>query len=115
MASLTTTTAAASSPAALPAASTTAPASSVSPAAAAAKRPHLAGDDAPWRAAATGAAGIRPVPRIHHAPVLRVAQDDYSAYALAVMKVRSLFSVRFGWWGKGVILILGLLCSIRIR
>ncbi|XP_052152497.1 uncharacterized protein LOC127770721 [Oryza glaberrima] len=86
MASLTTTTAAASSPAALPAASTTAPASSVSPAAAAAKRPHLAGDDAPWRATATGAAGIRPVPRIHHAPVLRVAQDDYSAYALAVMK-----------------------------
>ncbi|KAL5226744.1 hypothetical protein ABZP36_015009 [Zizania latifolia] len=82
MASLTTTT---SSPAALPAASTaTAPASSVSPAAT--KRPHLAGDDAPWRAAATGAAGIRPIPRIHHAPILRVAQNDSSAYALAVMK-----------------------------
>ncbi|KAG8078126.1 hypothetical protein GUJ93_ZPchr0007g5500 [Zizania palustris] len=82
MASLTTTT---TSPAALPAASTTAQASSVAPSAT--KRPHLAGDDAPWRAAATGAAGIRPVPRIQHGPVLRVAQDDSSsAYALAVMK-----------------------------
>uniref|UniRef100_A0ACD5WJV2 Uncharacterized protein n=1 Tax=Avena sativa TaxID=4498 RepID=A0ACD5WJV2_AVESA len=84
MASLTTTTA--SSPAALPAASSAA-ASSVSPTAAASKRPHLAGDDAPWRVAATGSAGIRPVPRIHHAPVLRVStQDDSSAYALALMK-----------------------------
>ncbi|KAL5219934.1 hypothetical protein ABZP36_024647 [Zizania latifolia] len=82
MASLTTTT---TSPAALPAATTTAPASSVAPAAT--KRPHLAGDDAPWRASAAGAAGIRPVPRIQHGPVLRVAQDDSSsAYALAVMK-----------------------------
>ncbi|XP_051226186.1 uncharacterized protein [Lolium perenne] len=83
MASLTTTTA--SSPAALPAAASaaTATASSVSPTAAASKRPHLAGDDAPWRVAATGSAGIRPVPRIHHAPVLRVAHDDY---ALALMK-----------------------------
>ncbi|KAL6614397.1 hypothetical protein ACP70R_036667 [Stipagrostis hirtigluma subsp. patula] len=88
MASLTTTT---SSPAALPAATTAssaaaASASSVSPAGS--KRPLLAGDDAPWRAAATGGApGLRPVPRIHHAPVLRVAtQDDSAAYALAVMK-----------------------------
>uniref|UniRef100_A0A453FNI5 Uncharacterized protein n=1 Tax=Aegilops tauschii subsp. strangulata TaxID=200361 RepID=A0A453FNI5_AEGTS len=86
MASLTTTTA--SSPAALPAAASAAPAtaSSVSPTAAASKRPHLAGDDAPWRVAAAGSAGIRPVPRIHHAPVLRVAQDDSSAYALAIMR-----------------------------
>ncbi|XP_062207047.1 uncharacterized protein LOC133908870 [Phragmites australis] len=88
MASLTTTT---SSPAALPAATTAssaAAASSVSPHAGASKRPLLAGDDAPWRAAATAAGqGIRPVPRIHHAPVLRVAaQDDSAAYALAVMK-----------------------------
>ena len=90
MASLTTTT---SSPAALPAATTAAPAaSSVSPHAGS-KRPLLAGDDAPWRAAAAtapGGQGIRPVPRIHHAPVLRVAaQDDSAAYALAVMKVRA--------------------------
>ncbi|KQK10034.1 uncharacterized protein LOC100844447 [Brachypodium distachyon] len=83
MASLTTTT---SSPAALPAAPAAAAASSVSPTAAASKRPHLAGDDAPWRVAATGSAGIRPVPRIHHAPVLRVPQDHSSAYALALMK-----------------------------
>ncbi|KAG2592114.1 uncharacterized protein LOC120672371 [Panicum virgatum] len=87
MASLTTTT---SSPAALPAATTAAPAaSSVSPHAGS-KRPLLAGDDAPWRAAAAtapGGQGIRPVPRIHHAPVLRVAaQDDSAAYSLAVMK-----------------------------
>jgi len=90
MASLTTTT---SSPAALPAATTAAPAaSSVSPHAGS-KRPLLAGDDAPWRATAAtapGGQGIRPVPRIHHAPVLRVAaQDDSAAYALAVMKVRA--------------------------
>jgi hypothetical protein len=82
-----------SSPAALPAATTTtaSPAASVSPhAGGTSKRPLLAGDDAPWRVAATGAAavGLRPVPRIHHAPVLRVAtQDDFAAYALAVMKV----------------------------
>jgi hypothetical protein len=32
--------------------------------------------------------GLRPVPRIHHAPLLRGAtQDDFAAYALAVMKV----------------------------
>ncbi|RCV27613.1 hypothetical protein SEVIR_5G342400v4 [Setaria viridis] len=84
MASLTTTTT--SSPAALPAATTAPAASSVSPHAGS-KRPLLAGDDAPWRATAAGGQGIRPVPRIHHAPVLRVAaQDDSAAYALAVMK-----------------------------
>ncbi|CAO1946185.1 unnamed protein product [Urochloa humidicola] len=86
MASLTTTT---SSPAALPAATTAPAASSVSPHAGS-KRPLLAGDDAPWRATAataSGGHGIRPVPRIHHAPVLRVStQDDSAAYALAVMK-----------------------------
>ncbi|XBI19587.1 hypothetical protein VPH35_061062 [Triticum aestivum] len=106
MASLTTTTA--SSPAALPAAASAAPAtaSSVSPTAAASKRPHLAGDDAPWRVAAAGSAGIRPVPRIHHGPVLRVAQDDSSAYALAIMRVRTappwFGSIFVGWWvGEG--------------
>ncbi|GJM92954.1 hypothetical protein PR202_ga09463 [Eleusine coracana subsp. coracana] len=66
------------------------PAASISPhAGGTSKRPLLAGDDAPWRVAATGGAagGLRPIPRIHHAPVLRVAtQDDSAAYALAVMK-----------------------------
>ncbi|KAK3165611.1 hypothetical protein QOZ80_1AG0035450 [Eleusine coracana subsp. coracana] len=79
-----------SSPAALPAATTASPAASISPhAGGTSKRPLLAGDDAPWRVAATGGAagGLRPIPRIHHAPVLRVAtQDDSAAYALAVMK-----------------------------
>uniref|UniRef100_A0A453FNE3 Uncharacterized protein n=1 Tax=Aegilops tauschii subsp. strangulata TaxID=200361 RepID=A0A453FNE3_AEGTS len=51
-------------------------------------------------------AGIRPVPRIHHAPVLRVAQDDSSAYALAIMRVRTappwFGSIFVGWWvGEG--------------
>jgi hypothetical protein len=53
------------------------------------KWPLLVGDDAPWRAPAATAQGIRSVPHIHHAPVLRVAkQDDSVAYALAVMKVQ---------------------------
>ena len=101
MASLTTTT---SSPAALPAATTAAAASSISPHAGS-KRPLLAGDDAPWRATAATAAGqgIRPVPRIHHAPVLRVAtQEDSAAYALAIMKVRTYAPfprLDWGWFG----------------
>ncbi|NP_001144410.1 hypothetical protein Zm00014a_031905 [Zea mays] len=85
MASLTTTT---SSPAALPAATTAPAASSISPHAGS-KRPLLAGDDAPWRATAATSAGqgIRPVPRINHASVLRVStQEDSAAYALAIMK-----------------------------
>ncbi|KAK3036378.1 hypothetical protein RJ639_032147 [Escallonia herrerae] len=38
--------------------------------------------DAPWRASPSG----KPVPRIHHSPVLRVAQNPFSNYALSVMK-----------------------------
>ncbi|KAK2990966.1 hypothetical protein RJ640_007114 [Escallonia rubra] len=38
--------------------------------------------DAPWRASPYG----KPVPRIHHSPVLRVAQNPFSNYALSVMK-----------------------------
>ncbi|KAF5750430.1 hypothetical protein HS088_TW03G00766 [Tripterygium wilfordii] len=37
--------------------------------------------DAPWRVS-TG----KPVPKIHHSPVLRISQNPYSNYAIAVMK-----------------------------
>ncbi|CAI9097942.1 OLC1v1034470C1 [Oldenlandia corymbosa var. corymbosa] len=40
--------------------------------------------DVPWRASSYGAA--RPIPKIHHSPVLRVSQSPYSDYALSVMK-----------------------------
>ncbi|KAG6596492.1 uncharacterized protein LOC111443428 [Cucurbita moschata] len=36
--------------------------------------------DAPWRAAG------KPTPKIHHAPVLRIAQSPFSNYAISVMK-----------------------------
>ena len=38
--------------------------------------------DAPWRASAG-----KSIPKIHHSPVLRLAQTPHSNYALAVMKV----------------------------
>ncbi|CAH9117744.1 unnamed protein product [Cuscuta europaea] len=38
--------------------------------------------DAPWRAAATA----RPIPKIHHSPLIRITQTPYSDYALSVMK-----------------------------
>ncbi|XP_022767271.1 uncharacterized protein LOC111311809 isoform X1 [Durio zibethinus] len=37
--------------------------------------------DAPWRASAG-----KSIPKIHHSPVLRLAQTPHSNYALAVMK-----------------------------
>ncbi|XP_031396692.1 uncharacterized protein LOC116207748 isoform X2 [Punica granatum] len=37
--------------------------------------------DVPWRAAST-----KPIPKIHHGPVLRISQTPYSNYALSVMK-----------------------------
>ncbi|XP_007027458.2 PREDICTED: uncharacterized protein LOC18598053 isoform X2 [Theobroma cacao] len=37
--------------------------------------------DAPWRASAG-----KFIPKIHHSPVLRLAQTPHSNYALAVMK-----------------------------
>ena len=40
--------------------------------------------DAPWRAAG------KPTPKIHHAPVLRIAQSPFSNYAISVMKASSL-------------------------
>lgn len=38
--------------------------------------------DVPWRASN----GSKPIPKIHHSPLLRVAQNPYSDYALFVMK-----------------------------
>ncbi|XP_010267231.1 PREDICTED: uncharacterized protein LOC104604547 isoform X2 [Nelumbo nucifera] len=38
--------------------------------------------DVPWRASPTG----KPVPKIHHSPILRLPQNSTSNYALAVMK-----------------------------
>ncbi|XP_043814658.1 uncharacterized protein LOC110620138 isoform X2 [Manihot esculenta] len=37
--------------------------------------------DVPWRASSS-----KPLPKIHHSPVLRVSQTPYSTYALSVMK-----------------------------
>ncbi|CAK9323150.1 unnamed protein product [Citrullus colocynthis] len=36
--------------------------------------------DAPWRASG------KPIPKIHHAPLLRISQSPFSNYALSVMK-----------------------------
>lgn len=45
--------------------------------------------DAPWRAASSA----KPIPKIHHSPVLRVPQSPASNYALSVMKVNSFLSL----------------------
>ncbi|OAY71528.1 hypothetical protein ACMD2_09302, partial [Ananas comosus] len=52
-------------------------------AAASSKRALLA-DDVPWRVAPGG--GKKPVPRIHHGPLLRVPQNPSTSHALAVMR-----------------------------
>ncbi|XP_058212773.1 uncharacterized protein LOC131324710 isoform X1 [Rhododendron vialii] len=39
-------------------------------------------EDVPWRASPS----VKPVPKIHHSPVLRLPQTPYSNYALSVMK-----------------------------
>lgn len=41
--------------------------------------------DVPWRAAST----VKPIPKIHHSPVLRLPQNPFSSYALSIMKVGS--------------------------
>lgn len=41
--------------------------------------------DAPWRAPSTG---VKPLPKIHHSPVLCIAQNPYTDYAVSLMKVR---------------------------
>ncbi|KAH7844074.1 hypothetical protein Vadar_023940 [Vaccinium darrowii] len=46
------------------------------------KRGALLQEDVPWRASPT----VKPVPKIHHSPVLRLPQTPYSNYALSVMK-----------------------------
>lgn len=40
--------------------------------------------DAPWRASG------KPIPKIHHAPLLRISQSPFSNYALSVMKASAL-------------------------
>ena len=43
--------------------------------------------DAPWRASPS----LKPIPKIHHFPLLRLPQTPHSNYALSVMKVFSFF------------------------
>ncbi|KAH6762298.1 hypothetical protein C2S52_019731 [Perilla frutescens var. hirtella] len=38
--------------------------------------------DVPWRASSAA----KPIPKIHHSPILRLPQNSYSDYALSVMK-----------------------------
>ncbi|KAM3689296.1 hypothetical protein ACB098_09G036100 [Castanea mollissima] len=38
--------------------------------------------DAPWRASPS----VKPIPKIHHSPLLRLPQTPHSDYALSVMK-----------------------------
>ncbi|CAK9142989.1 unnamed protein product [Ilex paraguariensis] len=38
--------------------------------------------DVPWRASPS----VKPIPKIHHSPVLRLSHNPYSDYALSVMK-----------------------------
>ncbi|KAL7095927.1 hypothetical protein ACP275_10G052900 [Erythranthe tilingii] len=40
-------------------------------------------NDVPWRAASSA---VKPIPKIHHSPVLRLQQTPYSNYALFIMK-----------------------------
>ena len=54
--------------------------------------------DAPWRASPS----VKPIPKIHHSPLLRLPQTPRSDYALSVMKV--IFFV--------CIFLLGWFCSI---
>ncbi|KAL7170258.1 hypothetical protein ACSBR2_035182 [Camellia fascicularis] len=39
--------------------------------------------DVPWRASPSGG---KPIPKIHHSPVLRLTQTPHSNYALSIMK-----------------------------
>ncbi|XP_041998331.1 uncharacterized protein LOC121748170 isoform X1 [Salvia splendens] len=38
--------------------------------------------DVPWRASTAA----KPIPKIHHSPILRLSQNPYSQFALSVMK-----------------------------
>lgn len=49
----------------------------------AASKKLLLADDVPWRASP---AGTKPLPKIHHSPILKLPQNPSSSYALAVMK-----------------------------
>ncbi|KAD4384437.1 hypothetical protein E3N88_24605 [Mikania micrantha] len=39
--------------------------------------------DAPWRAASTA---IKPIPKIHHSPIISLPQNPYTNYALSLIK-----------------------------
>ncbi|KVH90436.1 uncharacterized protein LOC112521317 [Cynara cardunculus var. scolymus] len=39
--------------------------------------------DAPWRAPSTG---VKPLPKIHHSPLLCLPQNPYTDYAVSLMK-----------------------------
>lgn len=39
--------------------------------------------DVPWRASTAA----KPIPKIHHSPILRLSHNPYSEFALSVMKV----------------------------
>lgn len=46
--------------------------------------------DAPWRAASTG---IKPIPKIHHSPLLSIPHNPYSDFALSLIKVITTLSI----------------------
>ncbi|KEH17042.1 hypothetical protein MtrunA17_Chr6g0475331 [Medicago truncatula] len=40
-------------------------------------------NDVPWRASSSSA---KPIPKIHHSPILRVSQNPFSDYAISIMR-----------------------------
>ncbi|KAG5553608.1 hypothetical protein RHGRI_011487 [Rhododendron griersonianum] len=50
-------------------------------------------EDVPWRASPS----VKPVPKIHHSPVLRLPQTPYSNYALSVMKEAPGMEIETEW------------------
>jgi len=57
-------------------------------------------NDVPWRASSSSA---KPIPKIHHSPILRVSQNPFSDYAISIMRVslfltfHPLFSFKFSF------------------
>lgn len=46
-------------------------------------------NDVPWRASSSSA---KPIPKIHHSPILRVSQNPFSDYAISIMRVSLFFT-----------------------
>ncbi|KEH24046.1 hypothetical protein MtrunA17_Chr7g0264881 [Medicago truncatula] len=40
-------------------------------------------NDVPWRASSSS---TKPIPKIHHSPILRVSQNPFSDYAISIMR-----------------------------